>query len=718
MSKIYYHLLLCLFIPGILSAQHKIAGKITDAKKRPLPGVNIYIKGTYDGATAGADGSFSFTTTANGAQVLVASLMGFQTLEQPVTIGGPLNLTLMLKASVNELKAVTISAGSFEASSDKQNTVLKPLDIVTTAGATADIVQALKTLPGTQQANDREGLFVRGGTGYETQIFIDGLLVRNPFFTSLPDQPGRGRFSPFLFKGTTFSSGGYSAQYGQGLSSALVLESEDLPARSSYSLGASVLGFSGGLDELSKDKKGSYGIEADYTNLGPYFSVAKPKQEPTIGPEIIGTSANFRRRTSSTGIIKFYGYGNWSKMGFRKNSIEYPGYQEQFDVRNQNIYTNLTYKESLGNGWRVNTGFSFSTNRDKIQIDTIQKTPQTNIRNNSNLSQLRVMFSKGLGILSMLRFGGEYQYASEKTRFNSYDANYNDNYAAGFAETDVYFTPRFVGRFGGRTEYSSILDKVNIAPRASLAYKLDDYSQFSLAYGDYYQKPEPQYLRFKRDELGYMKATHYIGSFQRVAGDYTFRVEAFYKKYKDLVKTAPDTSTTGTGYAKGIELFWRDRKTIKNLDYWISYSYLDTKRNYLFYPFEVQPDFAAKHTASLVVKKWFPKITTNIGVTYSFATGRPYYNPNLPENKFMSEKTIDFNTLGFSASYLTTVRKAFTVFVLSVTNVFDIKQVYGYRYSSDKLRREEIVPNAPRFLFIGMFMNFGIDRRQDVINNL
>jgi hypothetical protein len=479
-----------------------------------------------------------------------------------------------------------------------------------------------------------------------------------------------------------------------------------------------LLGFSGGLDELSKDKKGSYGIEADYTNLGPYFNVAKPKQEPSIDPEIIGTSANFRRRTSSTGIIKFYGYGNWSKMGFRKNSIEYPGYQEQFDVRNQNIYTNLTYKESLGSGWRINTGFSFSANRDKIRTDTLQKTPQTDIRNNSNLSQLRLMFSKSLGVLSMLRFGGEYQYASERSRFNSFGANYDDNYAAGFAETDVYFTPRFVGRFGGRTEYSSILDKVNIAPRASLAYKLDDYSQFSLAYGDYYQKPEPQYLRFKRDELGYMKATHYIGSFQRVAGDYTFRVEAFYKKYKDLVKTVPDTATTGTGYAKGIELFWRDRKTIKNLDYWVSYSYLDTKRNYLYYPFEVQPDFAAKHTASLVMKKYFPKITTNIGLTYSFATGRPYYNPNLPESKFMSEKTIDFNTLGLSASYLTTVGKAFTVFVLSVTNVFDIKQVYGYRYSSDKLRREEIVPNAPRFVFIGMFMNFGIDRRQDVINNL
>ncbi|SEN60936.1 Outer membrane receptor proteins, mostly Fe transport [Chitinophaga rupis] len=717
MWKHSFNLLLCICLPALVLAQQKISGKVTDAKKRPLPGVNVYIKGSYDGATAGADGTFSFTTTTTGPQVLVASLMSFQTQEQAINITGPVQVTLMLKAAMNELKVVTISAGSIEASSDKNNTVLKPLDIVTTAGATADIVNALKTLPGTQQTNDREGLFVRGGTGYETQIFIDGLMVRNPFFTSLPDMPGRGRFSPFLFKGTTFSSGGYSAQYGQGLSSALVLESEDLPARSSYSLGASVLGVSGGLDELSKDKKGSFGIEADYTNLAPYFSIAKPKQEPTVGPEIIGTSLNFRRRTSSTGILKFYGYGNWSRMGFKKNSIEYPGYQEQTDVRNQNVYTNLTYKESLGSGWRMNAGFSYSSNIDKIKLDTIQKSPVTNVHARSDLSQLRLMLTKSLGAFSQLRLGGEYQYAVERSEFNSYRANYVDNYSAGFAESDIYFTPRFVGRFGGRLEYSTVLAKVNLAPRASLAYKLDDYSQFSLAYGDYYQKPEPQYLRFKQD-LSYMKATHYIASFQRLSSNYTFRVEAFYKKYKDLVKTVPDTLTNGTGYAKGIELFWRDRKTIKNLDYWISYSFLDTKRNYLFYPYEVQPDFAAKHTASLVMKKYFPKITTNIGVTYSYASGRPYYNPNLPESKFMSEKTIDFNTLGLSASYLTTVGKAFTVFVISVTNVFDFKQVYGYRYSTDGLRREEIVPNAPRFLFVGMFMNFGIDRRQDVINNL
>lgn len=718
MSKFNLYLYLLVFAPLLSFAQHKVSGKVTDSKKHPLPGVNIAIKGSYDGATTAADGSFSFTTTATGDHLLSATLTGYQVLELQINTDADQQLNIVLKSAVNALRVVTISAGSFEASDDKKGTVLKPLDIVTTAGAGADIVNAIKTLPGAQQTNDREGLFVRGGTGYETQTLIDGMLVRNPFSSSLPDIPGRGRFSPFLFKGTTFSSGGYSAQYGQGLSSALILESVDLPERSSSSVGLSVIGASAGLDNLSKDKKTSYGVEADYTNLSPYFNIFKPKQTPNLGPEIIGTSVNFRHKTSRTGMLKFYGYGNWTKMGFDKNSLEYPGYTESFKLHNHNFYTNLTYRENIGNDWHLYLGASFSSNLDNIEADTLHKNLlPTLIKGQSDLSQTKVMLYKNLGQFSVIRFGGEYQYAVEKSAFNGNNANYVDNYTAAFAEGDIYFTPSFVGRVGGRAEYTSVLGKMNFAPRVSLAYKMNNYSQFSVAYGDYYQKPEPQYVRFDH-YLGYMKATHYIASYQRVATDYTFRTEVFYKKYSDLLKTVPGYNNNGSGYAQGIEVFWRDRKTFKNVDYWISYSYLDTKRDYLNYPFKVQPDFAATHTASLVYKHYFPKITTNLGLTYTFATGRPYYNPNLPVDKFMSEKTITYNALGVSASYLTTIRKAFTIFVISVSNAPGNKQVFGYHYSSDGLRRDEITPNVPRFIFLGMFMNFGIDRRQDVINNL
>jgi hypothetical protein len=116
------------------------------------------------------------------------------------------------------------------------------LDIVTTASANADVTGAIKTLPGAQQVGESEGLFVRGGTAAETKTFIDGTLVNNFFYSSVPNVAQRGRFSPFIFKGTVFSAGGYSALYGQALSSALILESIDLPDRSSGNFSISPIG--------------------------------------------------------------------------------------------------------------------------------------------------------------------------------------------------------------------------------------------------------------------------------------------------------------------------------------------------------------------------------------------------------------------------------------------------------------------------------------------
>ena len=53
-----------------------------------------------------------------------------------------------LEEEANELNTVTISAGAFEASDEKKAVILNSLDIVTTAGANADIATALNTLPG------------------------------------------------------------------------------------------------------------------------------------------------------------------------------------------------------------------------------------------------------------------------------------------------------------------------------------------------------------------------------------------------------------------------------------------------------------------------------------------------------------------------------------------------------------------------------------------
>src|SRR5688572_20929295 len=191
-------------------SQVTVSGKLTDAKGNPLPNASVLIKDTYDGTTTDSTGKFQMTTSETGSQILEVSLSGFDTYQKSIILGKEnISFAISLKEHVTELKAVVLSAGSFEASDQKRVTVLNSIDIVTTASANADITEAIKTLPGAQQVGEEEGLFVRGGTAGESKTFIDGTLVNNFFFSSEPGIAQRGRFNPFLFKGTVFSAGGY-----------------------------------------------------------------------------------------------------------------------------------------------------------------------------------------------------------------------------------------------------------------------------------------------------------------------------------------------------------------------------------------------------------------------------------------------------------------------------------------------------------------------------
>lgn len=741
-----------LLIPAVINAQTKISGKVTDHKNKPLKGVSIVITDSYDGSTTDSLGNFTFVTTEKGNQNIQATMSGYGSYVKNIKLdGAAINLGISLKELITELNAIVITAGSFEASDKKKGTVLTSLDIVTTASANADVTGALKTLPGSQQIGESEGLFVRGGTASETKIFIDGNLVNNFFYSSLPGIATRGRFNPFLFKGTVFSSGGYSALYGQALSSALILESVDLPEKTEASLSVSVIGVSGGIQTLAKNKKSSWGLSYGYTNLTPAFAVIKQKQDFFINPEYHELDANFRIKTKGGGMIKYYGYLSWNKTGFKASDIDSSKLNNAFVLQNLNTYQNISWRENFKGGWKSIVGFSFSTNKDNISNDLEnaqgEKLP-TNIsdpysyknfdlENTAYYVQTRWVLEKRIKGINAIRFGAEHFYSNENSDYTLFTGDkinrkFAHNIAAAFAETDIYLSQNMAAKLGVRTEHSSMLKEWNIGPRVSLAYKFKDKSQASLAYGIFYQNPETKNITAIVPELGYSAASHYIAQYERVYGERRIRAEVFYKKYSALYKTSSSTGSNiiennnGKGYAQGLELFWRDKKTFKFMDYWFSYSYLDTKRNYMDFPNEMRPNFAATHTASLVVKTFLLSIKTGFNATYSYASGRPYYQlkyDNAQQNTVVGDngKTKDYNSLGFSLNYLPNLgkkdKKAFIVWVLSVTNVLGQNQVYGYNYATLSNRKEAITPPSKRFVYIGCFLSFGVDRTQDAINN-
>jgi vitamin B12 transporter len=747
----YFALSFLLMSLGV-NGQIKISGKITDNHNKVLPGVSVSIQNSYDGATSDSLGNYSFTTSEIGLTILQASSSGYKPFQQNINIdGASLNINIALKEEITELKAVVISAGTFEASDQKRASALNPIDIVTTASANGDITNAIKTLPGTQQVGESEGLFVRGGTAAETKIFIDGTLVNKFFYSSEPDLATRGRFNPFLFKGTIFSSGGYSALYGQALSSVLLLESIDLPEKTSADFGISYLAANAGIQKLSKDKKSSWGITYAYTNLSLVYNFIKQKLDYFRVPVLHEGDANFRIKTSATGMLKYFGSFSTTNVGFRNKDVDSLTMKDAFRLKNFYMYHNLSWKEKIGSGWKLNAGASYSTNHDDISDqfqdaenkkqeiinDSLYANKNFNLVNNGQYANAKIVFEKKLFNLSAIRFGSEYNYSNEKTTYIQYDKTkypqtVKENILAGFAETDVYLTNDIAAKIGVRTEHSQLLNKWNVAPRISLAYKFPDNSQFSLAYGIFYENPERKYLP-SINQLHFEQATHYIAQYQKISNERTFRTEIFYKKYKDLFKTGLNRNGTptainnnGFGDAKGIEFFYRDKKTIKNVDYWISYSYLDTKRDFLNYPFAIEPSFATKHTASLVVKKFVANIKTQFNASYTYATGRPYYNINYDNSTnsykiFDEGHTNDYNDLSISINYLPAIGKAnaksFTVFVLSLTNVLGANKVYTYNYSANNQNKVAVTPPSKRFLYLGCFISLGIDRSQDEINN-
>ncbi|WP_396194253.1 TonB-dependent receptor domain-containing protein [Flavobacterium sp.] len=702
-----------------IQAQQTISGTVLDEKSKPITGANIFIDGTYDGASSDESGNFKFTTTANGNQVLVISFLTYETLKVTINVAECQNKVFKLKESVNSLDAVIVTAGTFDAGEKARVSVLKPLDIVTTAGALGDIVSALQTLPGTQTVGEDGRLFVRGGEADETQTFVDGIRVAQPYGATTANVPTRGRFSPFLFSGMSFSTGGYSAEYGEALSSVLLLNTQDEATEEKTDISLMTVGL--GLANTQKWGNNSLSFNTAYINLEPYQKVFPQRADWNKPFQSLSGEAVYRHSFES-GLFKLYAAFEASQFDINSETINSPD-KIRVDLNNNNFYLNSSYKRNFGSQWQLFTGLSYGYSQNTIGINV------DNVSNGEHASHLKLKVKKSFSDRVKLSFGSDYFMTrfSEDFKANSgqtFNSGYDANIAAVYAETDIFFSKKFAFKLGARSSHNDLLNETVIAPRASLAYKVSQNGQFSFAYGSFTQAPRQDYLKYA-DDLESEKAEHYILNYQFNKDRRTFRAEVYLKSYEDLVKFDTQSvqfdsnfSNLGSGYARGLDVFWRDNKSVKNLEYWISYSYIDTQRNYRNFTAEVTPSFVANHSLSLVSKWWINKWKSQLSVTNTFTTGRPFNNPN--ETQFMNGRTKGYNNLSLGWAYLMTQQK---ILYFSVSNALGTANVFGYEYANTPnaegvYNRRAIRPTADQFFFVGFFWTISENKKDNQLNNL
>lgn len=710
-----------LLFASAVFAQSTISGKTVDKKGKPIAGANIYIEGTYDGATTDENGQFLFTTTAVGQQTLAASFLVYETTRTVINVTDFKNQTIVLRESSNTLDAVVISAGTMETGDKARVAVLKPLDIVTTAVTAGNIIAALQTLPGTQSVGEDGRLFVRGGEANETQTFVDGIRVAQPYNATIGNVPTRGRFSPFLFSGIAFSTGGYSAEYGEALSSVLLLNTEDNPDQNRTEISLMTVGLS--LGNTQKWNKSSLSMNASYVNLAPYQAVI-PQNLDWNKPFQSLSGESVYRYNFNNGILKVYAAFDSSKLDINQDNINAPN-KIRVGINNDNFYFNTSYNGRFGTGWQVVTGLSYGYSKNQIGLDL------DNVVNDENATHLKLKLKKNFSNYFKLSFGSDYFITKFDENFKPNsgtvaNTGYNSAIGAVFTEADILFSKKVAAKVGLRASYNNLLDETAIAPRISMAYKVSKNSQFSLAYGDFSQSPSVDYIKYsKGHQFESERASHYILNFQYSKDSQTFRAETYYKAYTNLVTFDTPSiafnsvfTNNGSGYAKGLDLFWRDGKSIKNLEYWLSYSYIDTKREYKNFPTVATPSFVADHSLSLVTKYFITDWRSQIGFTNSFSSGRPYNNPN--ETQFMNGKTKGYNNLSFNWAYLISQQK---ILYFSVSNILGTQNVFGYDYarnpdSNGFYNRKEIIPTADRFFFVGFFWTISKDKKDNHLKNL
>src|SRR5690606_17420648 len=129
-------------------------------------------------------------------------------------------LTLVLRVpGISEIVSVGAAQAAPEAS--PSTIAIAPRAVMNVAGAADNVFRVLQTLPGVAAVNDFDSrLTVRGGGPDQNLTVMDGVEIHNPYrlfgLTSA--------FNPETVESFELITGGFSAKYGDRLSSILVVE--------------------------------------------------------------------------------------------------------------------------------------------------------------------------------------------------------------------------------------------------------------------------------------------------------------------------------------------------------------------------------------------------------------------------------------------------------------------------------------------------------------
>lgn len=728
---------LCL-VPAV-EGQDQLAavvyGQVVDMDGIPMAFANVQLVGTTDGASTRQDGWFEFVTKHTDQQELLVKMIGFEPARKQLYLvaGDSTLVRVVLSQMVISLDQVVVVSDGYS-TGESEGVTLQSLDVVSTPGASADILLAIQTLPGISMVDEGAGLFVRGGDLSETLIILDQATLSHPYKFESPTGGIFGIIPPFMIQKTAFSTGGFSARYGNALSAVLDMNSQGMPQQQSYIMNLGLAAASLGLHiPLVSDKFGvRFTGNRSFTET--LFRINGQHDQFSDTPGSSDLNLGLVYNYSSSGSIKVYGFLANDQLGVHVNL---PSFDGTFEGKTSTSLYNIRWIDVLSD-WYVQTGLSLNRYASEQQLGDLDMRP-------SDIAyKFRADAEHYLGERTHIRLGVEVEQVNSRFRgtFPSHRESttltknhliINEAYSAtrtgSYAEFLIKLTRRILLNSGVRGDYNSSSRSLVVDPRISLRYAVSKNADIRLAWGIYHQFADPfEYNSITGNpRLRPQHSQHFILGFNYERNLSQIRIEAYYKPYYDLVLRHPELnySNDGEGRAKGVDVFAKYGGFLQTrVNGWVSYSYNRSERlqirsigDELIYE-RARAPFEIRHNLTIVTKARLVDYLYG-GVTMRYATGRPvtpfisgvlsedgnYYLPI--EGVVGSERLPNFRRMDLQLSYYLPFGQGHNAtFYFALGNALNRTNVTGYDYSADYSERKERNSNYRRFFYCGVTVSF------------
>ncbi len=593
--------------PDPLVGQTGVTGRVTDQQtNRPIAAARVSVRGSDHAVMTDSSGRYRIVDVKTGTWIIEVRRIGYRPIAFPDVVVRRNRFSvidLSLEPAPFQLETVEAAPALFPEPALTAGSLVgfSAEEIKRAPGAAGDVSRILQGLPSVAKVNDQSNaLAVRGGSPLENLFLVDGIEIPN--INHFPTQGSSG--GPIgllhvdLIREVDFSAGGFGAESGDRLSSALNIRfregnREALDAQ----LDLNFIGF-GGIAEGPLGHSGSWIVAArrSYLDLAikafDLGTTAVPQYGDYQGKVVVDLGRSHR-----LGLLAI-----WADDRFETdlaNALE----NEAFTFGRQDLLqgtTGLTWTAAFGSRVNAVTSAAWSTSRFDESYFEAGGNNALIFRNRSRERAVRLRHTTSIDLGSgTLSIGGDASRASSRYD-NRYDVpnplgadpttfdvrTTQQSTRAGAFTTLAARASRAVGfTLGARIDHHSATGNTTLSPRGSVALRLGPATVATASGGVYYQTLPSVLLAQAAAHLALPdpRAVHaVVGLDHHLADDLRFTLEAYHKRY-DRLPVDPDQpgllpvdelyhgfgflaahevlASTGTGNTTGLEALLQKRMT-------------------------------------------------------------------------------------------------------------------------------------------------------------